>query len=135
MSAPLRRFVRHRARGRCEYCHLPDFAARAADFHLEHVIAKQHRGGDAPANRAWSCHRCNFRKGPNLSGIDEATGGIVTLFNPRRQRWKRHFRWEGAVLIGLTRSARATIATLDVNERSRVALRRLLMAEGEWPAD
>ena len=126
MKRSLRQFVRERAGRRCEYCHLPDAAAPAASFHIEHIVAKQHGGGDAPDNRCWSCHRCNLKKGPNLTGRDPATGKVVRLFNPRRQRWTRHFEWSGATLVGRTACGRATIAVLDINHPQRVQLRRQL---------
>jgi hypothetical protein len=123
MKRSLRQFVRERAGGRCEYCHIPDRGEPSATFHVEHILAKQHGGSDRPHNRCWSCHRCNFRKGPNLSGRDPRTGRIVRLFNPRRQRWERHFRWVGVVLVGITSTGRATIAVLDINNPRRVQLR------------
>ncbi len=135
MRESLRRFVRKRAGNRCEYCHLPDAAAPAATFHVEHIIAKQHRGSNAPKNRCWCCHRCNLHKGPNLSGRDPLTGKVVLLFHPRRQHWKRHFKWHGAILVGRTQTGRATVAVLNINDPTRVALRRLLMDEGDWPGD
>jgi len=135
MAGSIRQRVRARAGGRCEYCHLPDFAAHASDFHVDHVVARQHGGRDSIGNRCWSCHRCNLHKGPNLSGRDPATGKIVRLFNPRRQSWARHFEWRGAVLVGRTLTGRATIAVLDVNNPRRVQLRQILMDSGEWPAD
>lgn len=135
MSGSLRQRVRERAGGRCEYCHLPDFAAPASAFHVEHVIAKQHRGSDAEHNRCWSCHRCNLHKGPNLSGRDPLTGNVVLLFNPRRQSWKRHFEWLGPVLVGRTQTGRATIAVLDINDPQRTRLRQMLMDSGEWAKD
>jgi 5-methylcytosine-specific restriction endonuclease McrA len=72
MDAELRKFVRTRANGRCEYCRLPDVAQRLP-FHVEHIIAKQHGGNDNVENLAWACDRCNAYKGPNLSGIDPQT--------------------------------------------------------------
>ena len=135
MKRSLRQFVRERAGQRCEYCRLPDNAAPAANFHLEHVIAKQHGGSDGPDNRCWSCHRCNLKKGPNLSGCDPLTDNVVRLFHPRRQRWTRHFKWIGAVLIGRTQTGRTTVAVLDINDPRRVQLRQTLMDQDEWPAD
>lgn len=126
MKRSLRQFVRARAGQRCEYCHLPDTAAPAATFHVEHIVAKQHGGAEAPYNRCWSCHRCNLHKGPNLSGRDPLTSKIVRLFNPRRQRWDRHFERLGVTLVELTAAGRATIAVLDMNNPQRVQLRREL---------
>jgi hypothetical protein len=135
MNRFLRQLVRVRAGQRCEYCHLSDSAAAAATFHVEHVLAKQHGGSDAPDNRCWSCHRCNLHKGPNLSGRDPVTGKVVRLFDPRRQLWKRHFEWQGAVLVGRTQIGRATIAVLNINDPQRLQLRQILMSAGDWPED
>lgn len=135
MPPSLRQLVRDRADCRCEYCHLPDFAAPASTFHAEHIIAKQHDGSDGLENRAWSCHRCNLHKGPNLSGIDPLTERVTRLFDPRRQSWKRHFEWFGTVLVGRTQIGRATVAVLNINDPQRVELRQKVMDDGDWPED
>jgi hypothetical protein len=135
MKRSLRQLVRERAGRRCEYCHLPDSAATSATFHVEHILAKQHGGLNTPDNRCWSCHRCNLHKGPNLSGRDPVTGKVVRLFDPRRQFWKRHFEWHGAILVGRTQIGRATIAVLNINDPQRLELRQVLMSEGDWPED
>jgi hypothetical protein len=129
MSRVFRRLIRDRAGNRCEYCHLPQEVVPVS-FHIEHIIAKQHGGSDGPDNRCLSCDRCNLNKGPNLSGIDPQSGKIVLLFHPRRQSWKRHFRWSAAILVGRTKTARATIAVLDINNPQRVRFRTHLLAEG-----
>jgi hypothetical protein len=54
-------------------------------------VARQHGGKTEMENLAWSCHRCNYYKGPNLTSIDPETQAIVPLFNPRRAVWKLHF--------------------------------------------
>ncbi len=79
------------------------------------------------------CHFCNSHKGPNLAGIDPATGKLVVLFNPRSQKWGRHFRWDGPHLIGRTAIGRATIVVLAMNGLVRVALRAALIADGLFP--
>jgi hypothetical protein len=106
-----------------------------SDFHVEHVIAKQHGGSDDAANRCWSCNRCNLHKGPNLSGRDPLTDDVALLFNPRRQMWRRHFKWLGPILLGRTSIGRATIAVLDINDPQRVKLRQILLDEDEWAED
>lgn len=135
MSRILRQLVRDRGDARCEYCHLPDFAASASSFHVEHVFAKQHGGSDDPSNRCWCCQGCNLHKGPNLSGRDPVSGNVVRLFDPRRQSRKRHFEWSGPILLGRTQTGRATIAVLAINEQQRVDLRQMLRNNGEWPDD
>lgn len=100
-------------------------------FHVEHIIAKQHRGNDHPSNLDLSCNKCNRAKGPNLSG--RLKGQIVPLFHPRRQRWSRHFRWLRARIVGRTKIGKATILVLNLNAPERLLLREVLMAAGKFP--
>src|SRR4051812_27378601 len=103
MRVSVRRLVQVRSGSRCEYCHLPDFALEPEQFHVEHVIAKQHRSSNGIENLAWCCSRCNAKKGTSLSCFDPLSGEIVRLYNPRTQRWTRHFQWIGDVILGRTR--------------------------------
>jgi 5-methylcytosine-specific restriction endonuclease McrA len=119
----LRRVVWERAEGRCEYCHLREADEDYYSFHLEHVIAKQHEGGDDQANLAWACHYCNRHKGTNLSAIDPRTLKLVRLFNPRSDRWDTHFKMRGAMIVGLSAIGRATARLLRFNDPKRTALR------------
>jgi 5-methylcytosine-specific restriction endonuclease McrA len=69
MDAALREFVRQRAAGLCEYCHLPQEFSELV-FHVEHIIPRQHAKDDSAENLAVACPACNLVKGPNLTGID-----------------------------------------------------------------
>jgi hypothetical protein len=132
MNAAIRQAVQDRAGHRCEYCRIHEDDDPFA-FHVEHVVAKQHGGDDDLDNLAWSCQDCNSKKGPNLSGRLRPTGEVVTLFHPRKHQWARHFRWQGAILEGRTKSGKATIHTLELNAKHRIALRLLLIAAGKFP--
>ena len=125
--------VRRRAGRSCEYCRLPERTDPYSTFHLEHVIAKQHGGGDDDANLAWACSRCNHRKGTNLASRDPDTGSIVELYNPRQQNWSDHFTIRDGRIIGISPTGRATARLLDMNESRRVKLRRELIDQGEFP--
>jgi hypothetical protein len=85
----------------------------------------------------WSyvCPFCNLGKSSNLSGRDTVSGRVVVLFNPRRQRWSRHFAWSGARLVGLTPCGRATVDVLNMNAPHRIELRQLLIAGGVFPPE
>jgi hypothetical protein len=133
MDAITRNLVRLRAGRCCEYCQLPELGDPYTVFHIEHIIAKQHGGDDDPANLAWSCSRCNHRKGTNLSSRDPNTGTIVELFHPRQQAWGEHFAIRDARIIGSSPTGRATVRLLDMNEGRRVRLRRELIEQGEFP--
>jgi hypothetical protein len=126
--------VRERAHYTCEYCRLPA-SAHPGPFEVEHVIAKQHGGKTLLGNLAFACLHCNRHKGPNLSGIDHTTSSskVVRLYNPRRQKWERHFRCEGPYIRGRTAVGRVTVQVLAMNEPVRVALRQTLIAEGSMP--
>src|SRR2546423_1290974 len=102
MSEVLRRSVRERAKGRCEYCGLPDLLPPLEPFHLEHIRARQHGGPKSLENLAWACHRCNLYKGTNLTGVDPDTQAVVPLFHPRLHLWREHFALDGTRLRGLT---------------------------------
>jgi len=130
MDAAARKLVQQRASNRCEYCRLPEFADPYFVFHLDHIVALQHGGGDAVENLCWSCSRCNRRKGTNLASIDQETGEQVSLFNPREQAWADHFSLIAGNIVGLTPIGRATMQLLDMNVPHRVHLRRELIAQG-----
>jgi hypothetical protein len=102
-------------------------------FHIEHIIARQHGGTDSPSNLALACHHDNLHKGPNLTGIDLVTKKLTRLFNPRRHKWSRHFRWNGPILVGCTVIGRATVAVLGMNLPHRVRLRGALIAADRFP--
>ena len=126
--------VRQRAGGQCEYCRLPE-SSHPGSFEIEHVIPKQHGGASSLSNSAFSCLHYNRHKGPNLAGIERtgAVNRLIPLFNPRRHKWNRHFRWDGPRLIGRTPLGRVTVQVLAMNAPLRVALREELIAEGLFP--
>ncbi len=124
MDAALREFVRSRAGHRCEYCGLAQSLSPFALFHIEHIVAKQHGGGDEAENLALACFHCNAHKGPNLSSIDPESNDVVTLFHPRRQVWSEHFEIVDARVFGTTPTGRATATLLQMNTAAREELRR-----------
>ncbi len=90
MSEPADR-VRRRAGERCEYGRVPQAAFRRP-FHIEHIVARQHGRTAELDNLALACWQCNFKKGPNLAGVDPETAQVTPLFHPRKDRWadQRH---------------------------------------------
>jgi hypothetical protein len=125
MDAATRRQVRDRGGEACEYCRLPQSAQPFATFHVDHVIASQHRQDDGLENLCLSCQSCNLLKGPNLSSIDPETDQIVRLFHPRTDVWNEHFRFEAGRIVGLTNIGRATVRLMAMNTPRRIELRRL----------
>jgi len=121
IDAALRHFVCQRAGNRCEYCGLSQDDLPLVGFHIDHVISRQHGGGDAVENLCESCHWCNFNKGPNLATVVD--GQLLPLFNPRTQVWAEHFVIRGDLVVGLTPVGRGTVRLLDMNDEDRRQIR------------
>jgi hypothetical protein len=87
------------------------------------------------AELAWACPACNGHKYAKTHAPDPQTGRSVPLFNPRRQRWLRHFSWgaDSLTVEGRTAIGRATILALHLNCPALVNLRRALKSLGEHP--
>jgi len=130
MDATTCDLVRRRAGNRCEYCLLPQGHSQLT-HHIEHIVAKQHGGRDDIDNLALACHRCNLRKGPNLTGVDPVSGKVAPLFHPRQQRWDEHFLFRGARIIGITPTGRAIVRVLAMNDARRLELRSELLARSQ----
>lgn len=132
VSARIRALVRARAGRRCEYCLLHEDDAWAP-HEPDHVIAVKHGGRTVADNLAWTCMACNRHKGSDLASINPETGRIVRLFDPRRDRWNRHFRLRGARIEPRTPIGRVTVRLLPLNGREQVIIRRALIAEARYP--
>jgi HNH endonuclease len=132
MDAALTRLVWRRANGCCEYCRMPQ-AADPATFAIDHIVALKHEGPTSAGNLCLSCYYCNAFKGSDLASIDRKTRKLTPLFNPRRHKWVKHFRWDGAYLMGRTAIGRVTITLLHINDDYRVGLREGLIEEKAFP--
>ena len=118
----LRRLVRARAAGCCEYCRV-DEALGFALHEIDHVVSEKHGGQTTVENLALSCTLCNRRKGADLSSVDPEAGAIVPLFHPRKDRWPDHFRFDGTRIVPLTPTGRATARLLGFNSDARLSER------------
>jgi hypothetical protein len=132
MDAALIRLVWGRANNCCEYCQMCQKWDRTP-FEIDPIIAGKHKGRTVPINLCLSCFYCNSFKGSDISSLDSVTRKLTPLFNPRRQRSSRHFRWEGTYLVGRTATGRVTIELLRINDPFRVELREELMEDGLFP--
>ncbi|WP_438011552.1 HNH endonuclease signature motif containing protein [Sorangium sp. So ce321] len=132
MDTSLVALVIQRAKAVCEYCQLPQ-PLSSIPFEIDHIIAQKHGGVTVPENLGFACFYCNSYKGPNIAGIDPASGRIVRLYHPRKDRWSKHSRWDGPLLVGSSAIGRATIAVLAINHPDAVALRASLIEEGVFP--
>jgi hypothetical protein len=132
MQRSLEELVWSRAKGCCEYCQMPH-QYDALPFEVDHIIAVKHGGDTVARNLALACFWCNRFKGTDFATLDPRTRKRIFLFNPRRHRWHRHFRWDGARLIGRTPVGRATIALLKINHPLGIQARDELIDEGVFP--
>ncbi len=129
MDAATVQLVRQRAGNRCEYCHLPqEFSGLR--FHVEHIIARQHRGTDDADNLALACPECNLHKGTNLTSIDPDTDQVTPLFHPRRDHWGEHFTLVAGNIIGKTPIGRTTTWLLEMNVGENLRVRQRLTRLG-----
>jgi hypothetical protein len=131
----LRRAVQQRASGRCEYCCFADYHA-AEIFVCDHLVPICMKGKTVLPNLVYACPACNIFKGMAVSAIDPISRRRVRIYNPRRDRWKRHFRWSDDKLgiLGRTASGRATFALLRMNRDQAANLRFVLLKAGVHPA-
>lgn len=127
MDSALRQFVRSRARQRCEYCRLHAEDEPDAPFHIEHIIARQHRGPTTIDNLSLACAHCNLHKGTNLVGRDPSTGEMVRLFHPRNDRWEEHFRRREERIEGISEIGRTTAELLQFNSPINLLQRRSIL--------
>jgi hypothetical protein len=132
MKRALAQKVWERAGHCCEYCQMPQ-ELDDIPFEIDHIDSKKHGGQTELGNLGLSCFWCNSFKGSNIADRDAQTRKLTPLFNPRRHKWRKHFRWRGAVLLDLTAIGRVTIAILKINDPFRVELRESLIEEGSFP--
>ena len=130
MDLSLALAVRLRAGNVCEYCRMPQECYPTVVFPIDHIIARQHSGPSAMSNLALSCLHCNSFKGPNIAGLDPKTKQLTRLYNPRRHKWSKHFRWLTPYIVGQTAVGRVTIMVLAMNAPDLVEVRRSLIDEG-----
>ena len=126
--------VRQAARHRCGYCLTPQWLL-PLELELEHLIALA-LGGSNKEDDLWlSCRACNSFKGLQIIAFDPVSQRNVRLFNPRRQRWRRHFRWSqnGLHIIGKTACGRAAVVALKLNNFFAVPARRAWVDAGWHP--
>jgi hypothetical protein len=134
LAAPEQQALMERAQSCCEYCRSQERFAMQS-FSIEHIIPRSQGGPTRLSNAAFACQGCNNHKYAKIKGKDPKTGKSVSLFHPRKQRWRAHFAWseDKTLIVGLTPTGRATVEALQLNRAGLVNLRRVLAAAGEHP--
>jgi len=132
----IRNRVFERAAFRCEYCFSLDLYS-SSTFAIEHIIPLSKSGTNDLENFALSCHGCNKHKYNKMFGPDPETTLLVPLYNPRKDKWNSHFKWneDYSVIIGLTSIGRATVETLLLNRFRLINQRLIFRRVGLHPPD
>ena len=100
VSPELRRVITQRAGSQCEYCGLAQ-DGQEATFHIDHIKPLAADGQTVAENLALACVSCSLRKAARQAALDPLTGKLAPLFDPRRDAWQSHFRWQGVLLVGM----------------------------------
>jgi hypothetical protein len=132
MDEALAGIIWQRARDGCEYCLLPSVLS-LMPFEIDHIIPRKHGGATVEENLALACFYCNRYKGANIAGFDPKTRVMKRLFNPRKDIWNQHFRWQSIRLQGVTSIGRTTIEVLKLNHPDMLIVRAALKDEGVFP--
>jgi hypothetical protein len=131
----LRDAVIERAANRCEYCQLPA-QLQVGGFEIDHIEPRSRGGQTILSNLALACPNCNAHKWAHIDGEDPESGQLISLFNPRTQRWIDHFEWSASSpyeMMGTSPQGRATVARLQMNHPDLVSIRHLLDELGiQW---
>lgn len=126
--------VKNRGENRCEYCQSPASYATQS-FVIQHIIPVSKDGSSELDNLAWSCGGFNSFKYNKVEAFDTLSQQNVSIFNPRMQKWNKHFNWSEDFfnIIGKTATGRATIQALKMNRTGLINLRTLLKLDGKHP--
>jgi hypothetical protein len=134
ISEEVRTRVRASAQNRCGYCQsLQKYVLGILE--IEHIIPKAAGGSDEEENLWLACRLCNSYKGVQTQGQDPESGRNVKLFNPRLQKWTRHFTWinNGTHIEGITACGRATVIAMELNNPYAVPVRQAWISAGWHP--
>lgn len=91
-------------------------------------------GSDDLENLALGCHACNGHKYQKQKVVNATHKKSIRLFNPRRDSWEKHFKWNPTKsrIIGLTAIGRVTIAALQLNSERQIDARILWQKAGQF---
>ena len=131
VSPHLRKLVADRALGCSEYC-MSQEQYSTHGFSIDHINPG---GSSDPDNLALACQGCNNFKFTKKQSIDPDTGATATIFNPRTDEWKSHFRWNEnyTLIVGITPTGRSTVNALQLNRDFLQNQRALYRAAGIHP--
>ena len=100
----------------------------------DHIFAVKHRGKTFESNLAWTCFVCNRAKGTDLASIDDLSGKIVRLYNPRIDLWEDHMELQSDGSVSAKSSIGwVAISLLKLNRPELLEIRKQLARLGRRP--
>lgn len=133
ISEQLRALVTERAAGICEYC-LISIEDTYFGAEIDHIISIKHGGQSIIENLALACQTCNRNKGSDIGSIAFSTKRFSRFFNPRKDKWSKHFRLNDAVIEPLTKVGEVTVKIFGFNENDRLLERNGLIEIKHYPS-
>ncbi|HKP37981.1 MAG TPA: HNH endonuclease signature motif containing protein [Pyrinomonadaceae bacterium] len=134
LSLETRRIVASRANFVCEYCLIAEQDSYFR-FQVEHIISRKHGGSSELENLALACVFCNRFKGSDIASLKPGTSELVPLYNPRTNRWREHFQFNGVFIESLTDIGEATVRILRLNNDDQILEREVLGKRGRYPSE
>ena len=133
-TSEISKAVRLRANNCCEYCRSQDIYSPHG-FTIDHIIPLSLDGLSVLINLAYACFLCNRLKSNKTEALDQLTGKMVSLFNPREDVWNDHFAWneDATIIIGVSPIGRATVSQLQLNRDKLIEYRRAILPLGTHP--
>ncbi len=130
----LRNQIRELDRDRCSYRQTRETLS-GIPLTFDHIYPISKGGVTSLKNVCLACRSCNEFKGYSVTGQDLLTQEIVSLFNPRTQKWQDHFYWsnDGTKVEGKTSVGRVTVLALQMNHKAIVTARRRWVSVGWHP--
>jgi hypothetical protein len=104
---------------------------------IDHIQPLTKGGANTEDNLCLACELCNQYKWTQTEAIDPESEQLVSLFNPRLQKWQEHFSWnpDGTEIKGITACGRATVVALRLNNNLAVVVRKNWVKAGWHPPD
>ena len=91
---------------------------------IDHIISIKHGENSELENLAYACFVCNNAKGSDIGTILLPERKFTRLFNPRIDKWSKHFEISDGLISPKTLIAEATIKVLKLNEIDRIIERQ-----------
>lgn len=134
ITVALREKIPQQAGNRCGYC-LAHQEYVLNVLEIDHILPVAAGGDDSEENLWLACRACNNAKDVKIAAIDPLTKESLPLFNPRKQNWREHFRWNasGLEIVGITPTGRATVLALDLNNVISLMVRQNWIKAGWHP--